>query len=126
MSRKRKQKKLKYSISCIELQLIWNMKCMITPLIIGATGTVTKGLKKNLETILREYSTNSLQKTATLGTSHIIRKVLQCETGRLSGGDHCWFRRSTRERRLVTRVVVVVVTINEMRTVTQKRKAFNT
>jgi len=102
------------------------MKCMITPLIIGATGTVTKGLKKNLETILREYSTNSLQKTATLGTSHIIRKVLQCETGRLSGGDHCWFRRSTRERRLVTRVVVVVVTINEMRTVTQKRKAFNT
>jgi hypothetical protein len=32
---------------CIEIQRIWNMKCMIIPLITGATGIVTKGLKKN-------------------------------------------------------------------------------
>jgi hypothetical protein len=31
-------------------------------------------------------STDSLQQTAVLGTSHIIRKVLQCGTGSLSGG----------------------------------------
>ena len=30
-----------------------------------------------------------------LGTSHIIRKVLQCEAWSVSGGDHCWFKRST-------------------------------
>jgi hypothetical protein len=28
----------------------------------------------------RKHSTDSLQQTAVLGTSHIIRKVLQCET----------------------------------------------
>jgi adenylosuccinate lyase len=28
---------------------MWNIKRMIIPVIIGATGTVTKGLKKNLE-----------------------------------------------------------------------------
>ena len=36
-------------------------------------------LKKNLETIAGKHSIDSLQKTAILGTSHIIRKVLQCE-----------------------------------------------
>jgi hypothetical protein len=36
-------------------------------------------LKKNLEAVPGKYSIDSLQKTAVLGTSHIIRKVLQCE-----------------------------------------------
>ena len=34
---------------CIEIKRMWNMKCMITRVIIGATGIVTKYLKKNLE-----------------------------------------------------------------------------
>jgi len=33
-----------------------------------------------LEAVPGKHSTDSLQKTAILGTSHIIRKVLQCET----------------------------------------------
>jgi hypothetical protein len=37
-------------------------------------------LRKNLEAIPGKHSMDSLQKTAKLGTSHIIRKVLQCET----------------------------------------------
>jgi len=44
-----------------------------------------------------------LQKTAILGISHIIRKVLQCEAWSLSGGDHRWFKGSTRKKRPVTR-----------------------
>jgi len=51
--------------------------CII--IIIGATGIVTRSLKKNLETIPGKHSIDSLQNTAILGTSHIIRKVLQCE-----------------------------------------------
>ena len=49
------------------------------PAIIGATGIVTRSLRKNLETVPGKNSIDSLQKTAILGTSHIIRKVLQCE-----------------------------------------------
>jgi hypothetical protein len=41
---------------------------------------VTKSLQKYLETIPGQHSIDSLQKTAILGTSHIIRKVLQTET----------------------------------------------
>jgi hypothetical protein len=55
---------------------------------------------KNLETIPGQHSIDSLQKTAILGTSHIIRKVLQAESCSLSGGVHHWLkRRSTREER---------------------------
>jgi hypothetical protein len=52
------------------------MKCSVIPVIIGATGIVTRGLKKYLETIPGKHSIDSVQKTAVLGTSHIIRKVL--------------------------------------------------
>jgi len=49
------------------------------PVIIGATEIVKRSLRKNLEDILGKHSIDSLQKTATLRTSHVIRKVLQCE-----------------------------------------------
>ena len=47
---------------------------------IGATGIVTRSLRYNLEAVPGKHSIDSLQKTAIVGTSHIIRKVLQCET----------------------------------------------
>jgi len=65
---------------------MWNLKCKIIPLIIitgiiiGATGIITEVLKQNLETMSGKRSVDSLQKTSMLGTSHIIRKVLQSET----------------------------------------------
>jgi len=58
---------------------MWNPKCTIIPIIIGATGIVTRSLRKNLEHTAGKHSIDSLQKTAVLRTSHIIRKVLQCE-----------------------------------------------
>ena len=76
---KEAEKKLKYKSLCIEINRMWNLKCTIVPVIIGATGIVTRSLKKNLQTIPGNHSIDSLQKTAILGTSHIIRKVLQCE-----------------------------------------------
>jgi hypothetical protein len=69
------EKKLKYKSLCIEIQRMWKLKCTIIPVIIGATGIVTRSLRKNLEAIPGKHSTDSLQKTAILGTSHIIGKV---------------------------------------------------
>ena len=63
----------------VEIQRMWNLKCTIVPVIIGATGIVTRSLRKNLETVPGKQSIDSLQQTAILGTSHTIRKVLQCE-----------------------------------------------
>jgi hypothetical protein len=54
---------------------MWNMKCFVIPVIIGATGICCK-IKENLETIPGKHSVNSLQKTAVLGTSHIINATV--------------------------------------------------
>jgi hypothetical protein len=62
----------------IEIKRIWNLICTIIPVIIGATGIVTRSLRKHLETVPGKHSIDSVQKTAVLGTSHTIRKVLQC------------------------------------------------
>jgi hypothetical protein len=64
---------------------------------------ITKGLGENLEVIPGKQSIDTLHNKAVLGTSHIIRKVLQSETGSLNVGDHCWFKRNTRMKRPVTR-----------------------
>jgi hypothetical protein len=90
---------------------MWNLKCTIILVIIGATGIVTISLKKNLEAVPRKHSIDSLQKTAIRGTSHIIRKVLQCEARNLSGGYHCCFNRITRKKRPVTRDMMMMMTI---------------
>jgi hypothetical protein len=57
---------------------MWNMKCFVILVITGATGIVTKGLKKKSGNNTRKALIDSLQKKkkAVLGTSHIIRKVL--------------------------------------------------
>jgi len=42
-------KKLKCRSLCTEIQRMWNIECVIVAVIIGATRSVTKGLKKDLE-----------------------------------------------------------------------------
>jgi hypothetical protein len=76
---KEAEKKLKYKSLCIEIQRMGNLKCTIIPVITAATGIVKRSLRKNLKAIPGKHSIDSLQKTAVLGTSHMIRKVLQCE-----------------------------------------------
>jgi len=43
---KEAENKLKYKSLCIEIQRMWNLKCTIIPVIIGATGIVTRSLKE--------------------------------------------------------------------------------
>ena len=100
---KEEEKKLEYKRLCIEFKRMWNLKCRIIPVTYGATRILTEDLRKNLKATAGKHSIDSTQKTVILGTSHIIWKVLQTETGSLSGGDHRWFKRSTRKKRPVTR-----------------------
>jgi hypothetical protein len=45
---KEAERKLKYNSLGTEIQRMWNLKCTVIPVIIGATGMVTKGLRKIL------------------------------------------------------------------------------
>jgi hypothetical protein len=48
----------------------------VTPAIIGATGIFSKSFRKYLSGIPGKHDIKELQKTAILGTAHILRKVL--------------------------------------------------
>jgi len=76
---KEEEKLLKYKCLCIEIKRMWDLKCTFVLVIIGATGIVTRSLRRNLDDITGKHSIDSLQKTAILETSHIIRNVVQCE-----------------------------------------------
>ena len=65
---KEAEKKLKYKSLCIEIQRMWNLKCTIIPVIIGATGIVRRSLRKNSEAVPGKHSIDSLQNAAILVT----------------------------------------------------------
>ena len=76
MIKKEGEKILKYKDLTIEIQRMWNVKTKVTPVIIGATGTISKSLRKYVSNIPGKHEVKELQKTALLGTAHILRKVL--------------------------------------------------
>ena len=55
---------------------MWNVKTRVIPVIIGATGTIYKSFRKYVSDIPGNHDVKELQKTAILGTAHILRKVL--------------------------------------------------
>ena len=60
----------------IEIRRMWNVKTKVIPVIIGATGTISKLFRKYVSSIPGNHEVKELQKTAILGTAHILRKVL--------------------------------------------------
>jgi hypothetical protein len=76
VNKKEAEKILKYKDLTVERQRMWNVKTKVIPVIVGATGTISKSCRKYVSNILGKYEAKELQKTAILGTAHILRKVL--------------------------------------------------
>ena len=69
--KKEAEKILKYKDLTIEIQRMWNVKTNVIPVLIGATGIISKSFRKYLSNEIKE-----LQKTAILGTAHILQQIL--------------------------------------------------
>ena len=67
------EKKDKY----IDLARELNMKVTIIPIMIGAFGTVTKGLLKGLEDLKVGGRVDTIQTTALLRTARILRRIVE-------------------------------------------------
>jgi hypothetical protein len=82
--KKEADKILKYKDLTIEIQRMWNVKTEVIPVIIGATGTISKSFRKYVSNIPGKHEVKELQKTAILGTAHILRKVLMQKYNRFN------------------------------------------
>ena len=74
--KKETEKILKHKDLTTKIQRMWNIKTKVIPVIIGSTGTISKSFRKYVSNITGKYEIKELQKTAILGTAHILRKVL--------------------------------------------------
>ena len=74
--KKKVEKILKYKDLTTEVQSMWNVKTKAIPVIIGATGTISKSFRKYVSNIPGKHEVKELQETAILDTAHILRKVL--------------------------------------------------
>jgi len=75
---------LKYKDLTIEIQRMWNVKTKVIPVTNGATGTISKSFRKYVSNIPGKHEVMELQKTAILGTAHILRKVLMSKYNRFN------------------------------------------
>ena len=71
------EKKDKYLGLARELEKLWNMKVTIIPIVIGAFGTETKGLLKEMEDLEVSRRVKTTKTTALLRTTRIPRRVLE-------------------------------------------------
>jgi hypothetical protein len=60
----------------MECECKWNVKTRGIPVIIGATGTISKSFRKYVSNLPGNHEVRELQKTAILATAHILRKML--------------------------------------------------
>jgi hypothetical protein len=74
--KKEAEKILNYKDRTIKIQRMWNVKTKVIPVIIGATGTISKLSRKYVSNIPENHGVKELQKTAILGTAPTLRKVL--------------------------------------------------
>jgi len=60
---------------------MWYVKAKVTPVIKGATGTISQSFRKYQSNILRKHRINELQKTAILRIAYTyFRKCLRTST----------------------------------------------
>jgi hypothetical protein len=62
----------KYKDLAIEIHGMWNVKTNVIPVIIGATGSISKPFRKYPSNVPGKHEIKELQKTTILGTAHII------------------------------------------------------
>jgi len=77
MIAKHQEKIDKYFDLAIELQILWNTKVLILPLVFGALGALPEKIVRNFELLqLLKINANQLQKAVLFRTDLILRKHL--------------------------------------------------
>ena len=72
---KESEKRNKYQDLAIKLKQLWNMKVTVISVVIGALGTVTKGLIKGPDDLDIRGRVETIQTTVLLRSARILRRV---------------------------------------------------
>ena len=73
--KKEAEKILKYKDLTKEIKCMWKVKTRVIPVIIGATGTISKSFRKYISNIPGNHEVKELQKTAIFSTAHTLESA---------------------------------------------------
>ena len=102
------EKRDKYLDLARELKKLWNMQVTIIPVVIGAFGTLIKGLQKGLGDLEVGGRLETIQTTALLRTARILRKVLET-WGDLLSLKLQWKAISVRWREKTIIIIIIII-----------------
>ena len=66
----------KYKDLEIKVERMWGLKTTTVPVVIGALGTIKKGIENYINNIPGNINIHELQKITLLSTAHLLRRVL--------------------------------------------------
>ena len=73
-------KEIEKKSKCKDLQLeilrMWQMKTEVIPVVVGALGTIKKGMVGNIKRVSERANATETRKFSLLGSARILRKVL--------------------------------------------------
>jgi len=76
LTQKKTEKLSNYKDLEIEMSRVWRAREKIVPIIVGALGTIKKGLDQNLQLPPGQLSAIELQKITLMSTAHVICRML--------------------------------------------------
>ena len=74
---KETEKYEKYQDLARDIKRVWKSRTKVMQVVVGALGSVSKKLAGHLEQLGIKNRTRTMQKSALLGSSQILRKVLE-------------------------------------------------
>ena len=70
------ERKSKYKDLELEIQKMWHKETLVIPVVVGALGTVKKGMVEDIKKVSERTTVTEIQKISMLGSARIVRRLV--------------------------------------------------
>jgi hypothetical protein len=85
--KKEAENSLNYTDLAMEIQCVWNVEGKVIPVIIWASGTISKSLGQYVSNVAGKHGIKERQTKVIHGTAHKLREVLMWKFGTFVAGE---------------------------------------